>query len=381
MIPCADPKAGYMRQREEIRAAIDRVLERGQYILGPEVDAFEAAFAGYCGVGHAVGVNSGTDALTLALRAFDIGPGDEVITVSHTALATLAAILATGATPVLVDVEPGYWTLDPAALTASISPKTRAIVPVHLYGQPAEMNGILEVAASRGLVVIEDCAQAAGAEYRGRRVGSLGDAGCFSFYPTKNLGAIGDGGAVVTRHAAVADRLRRLRQYGWNDRRETVEPGLNSRLGEIQAAILNVKLRTLDRDNAVRRELAVRYDGALAVLPMLRPSDRPGSSHVYHLYVVACEPREPLRVRLAAHQVLTGVHYPVPGHRHDGYAGRCRVANSGLSVTEALAGCVLSLPMFPEMTSDQIDLVTQVLTREASHLGVRRPSIPAGAAA
>ena len=381
MIPWADPRAGYKSRQDEIRAAIDRVLERGQYILGPEVEAFETAFADYCGVPHAVGVNTGTDALVLALRAFDIGPGDEVITVSHTALATLAAILATGATPVLVDVDPDHWTLDPAALEGAISLRTRAIVPVHLYGLPADMDPILEVASARGVLVIEDCAQAAGADYKDRRVGGLGDAGCFSFYPTKNLGAFGDAGAVVTRHAAVAARLRRLRQYGWDDRRDTVEPGVASRLGEIQAAILNVKLPTLDRDNAVRRAIAARYDAALATLPLLRPSVRPGSTHVYHLYVICCEPREALRARLAADQVLAGVHYPVPGHRHGGYGSRCRVAATGLAVTEALAECVLSLPMFPEMTAEQVGLVIQVLAREVAGLGVRRPAIPAGVSA
>jgi dTDP-3-amino-3,4,6-trideoxy-alpha-D-glucose transaminase len=310
MIPCANPLAQYLTHKNEILEALHRVLEAGQYMLGSEVSAFESSFASYCGVDHAVGVNSGTDALVLTLRGLGIGAGDEVITVSHTALATVAAVLATGATPVLVDVEPDYWTMQTAGLERAITARTRAVIPVHLYGQPSDLSGILAIARTHGLFVIEDCAQAAGADYKGQRVGSFGDAACFSFYPTKNLGAIGDGGAIVTRDAAFAERVRRLRQYGWNDARETEEPGLNSRLDVVQAAILRVKLPSLDRDNARRQYIARIYDEGLAALPIVRPARRPGSTHVFHLYVVASPGRDRIKDVLVARGVGAGVHYP-----------------------------------------------------------------------
>ena len=251
-IPWASPAAQYRAHQAEIKAAIARVLDSGFFVLGEEVEKFERAFAQYCGVAHGVGVASGTDALELAMRALGIGPGDEVITVSHTAVATAAAVLACGATPVLVDVEDAYYTLDPAKIAAAITPRTKAIVPVHLYGQAADMDAILALARPRGLRVIEDCAQCTGGRYGARRLGSLGDIACFSFYPTKNLGAIGDGGIVVTSDADLAARVRRLRQYGWDETRKTHEIGRNSRLDPIQAAILSVKLPHLDADNARR---------------------------------------------------------------------------------------------------------------------------------
>lgn len=350
MIPCANPLAQYQSHKEEILEAVKRVLESGNYIFGPEVEKFEKLFAAYCGADYAIGVNSGTDALTLALRALDIRPGDQVITVSHTALATVAAIVASGATPVLVDIEPAHYTMDPQCLQRAITPKTKAVIPVHLYGQPADMDAIMKIAREHGLFVIEDCAQAAGASYSGMRVGSIGDAGCFSFYPTKNLGAIGDGGMVVTRQANLAERIRRLRQYGWDERRTTEEPGLNSRLDEIQAAILNVKLKTLDEDNARRREIALIYKEGLAGLPIALPRERPDTVHVYHLYVIASEERNRFKARLAESGVFAGVHYPIPGHLHDGYDSRCELPRTGFPVTERVLGNILSLPMYPEMT-------------------------------
>ena len=367
MILCSNPAAQYESHRDEILAAVKRVLERNQYILGPEVRAFEQAFAAYIGVDHAIGVNSGTDALVLALHALDVGPGDEVVTVSHTALATVAAIIARGATPVLVDIEPRLYTIDPARIEAAITGKTKAIIPVHLYGQPADMDAVMGIARAHGVSVIEDCAQATGAACRARRVGSIGDAGCFSFYPTKNLGAVGDGGAVVTRRADVAERIGRIRQYGWNDERRTQEPGGNSRLDEIQAAILSVKLKTLDVDNGRRRQIARLYTEELAGLAITPPGERDHAEHVYHLYVIACErpeQRESLRQALARDGVLAGVHYPVPAHLHDGYATRCRVPEAGLPVTGATARAVLTLPMYPELAAADRARVVESLKRE-----------------
>ena len=363
MIPCANPLAQYQSHREEILEAVKRVLEGGNYIFGPEVEKFETSFAAYCGAEYAVGVNSGTDALILALRALDIGPGDEVITVSHTALATVAAIIASGATPVLVDIEPAYYTMDPQCLQRAITPKTKAVIPVHLYGQPTDMDAIMKISSEHGLFVIEDCAQAAGAIYKGMRVGSIGDAGCFSFYPTKNLGAIGDGGMVVTRNAKLAQRIRRLRQYGWDEKRTTEEPGFNSRLGEIQAAILNVKLKSLDEANGRRREIAQMYNEGLATLPIVLPKERPDAMHVYHLYVIACEGRDQLKKSLAENEILTGVHYPTPGHLHTGYDCRCELPSGGLPVTESVLCMILSLPMYPEMTPVQVTRVTKAVVQ------------------
>lgn len=361
MIPYASPLSQYQSHREEILEAVKRVLEGGNYILGPEVAAFERAFAAYCGVDHAVGVASGTDALILALRALNIGPGDEVVTVSHTAIATVAAIIATGATPVLVDIDPSYYTLDPGCLRRAITSKTKAVIPVHLYGQPADMDAIMGIATEHGLAVVEDCAQAAGATYKGSRVGSIGDVGCFSFYPTKNLGAIGDGGMVVTRDANLAGRTRRLRQYGWDGKRTTTEPGLNSRLDEIQAAILNVKFKSLDDDNARRRAIAGMYNQALTALPISMPGDRPGGRHVYHLYVIRCNDREMVRSNLAENKVLAGVHYPVPAHRHHGYDQLCVLPEAGLPVTEGVVESILSLPMYPELASSQVKSIISLL--------------------
>lgn len=359
MIHCANPLAQYRSHQEEILGAVKRVLESGNYILGPEVEAFEQSFAAYSGTDYAIGVNSGTDALILTLRALNIGPDDEVITVSHTALATVAAIIATGATPVLVDIEPAYYMMDPEGLQRAITSKTRAVIPVHLYGQSADMDAIMDIAHRHGLFVIEDCAQATGAIYKNKRVGSIGDAGCFSFYPTKNLGAVGDGGIVVTRKPELAGRIRRLRQYGWNNHRNTKEPGLNSRLDEIQAAILNVKLKNLDNDNARRREIAQMYNQGLAGLPVTLPVERPDTTHVYHLYVIASKKREYLKKQLAENKIYAGVHYPSPVHLYGGYADKIITSPDQLINTEALKAKVLSLPIFPELTTVEIESVLE----------------------
>ncbi len=357
MIHWASPLAQYRSHESAIKSAITRVLESGTYILGDEVASFEAAFAEYCGTNHAVGVASGTDALVLALRALGVGSGDEVITVSHTAVATVAAVLATGATPVLVDIDPIFYTIDPAAVEDAITPRTKAIIAVHLYGQPADMDAIMTIARRRGVRVIEDCAQAAGARYDERPVGGIGDIGCFSFYPTKNLGAIGDGGIVVTADAALAARVRRLRQYGWDETRDTHEAGLNSRLDPLQAAILHAKLPQLDADNLRRAAIAEHYGQGFAGLPVTVPAARRRTRHVYHLYVIACEERDALARDFAGAAIGCAVHYPVPVHRQQGYAERAIVPKHELPVTTRLANRILSLPIYPELTDRDVERV------------------------
>ena len=354
MIPCSYPPAQTAAHRSEIEAAIRRVLDGGSYILGREVAAFEAEFAHYIGVGHAIGVNSGTDAIHLALRALGIGPGDEVITVGHTALATIAAIVQSGATPVLVDVDSNNYTLDPEHLSPAVTPRTRAIMPIHLYGQPCAMEAIAAIALARGLKVIEDCAQATGASYRGRKVGTIGDIACFSFYPTKNLGAIGDGGAIITNDAALADRVRRLRQYGWDDKRVSREPGFNSRLDELQAAILRIKLLHLDADNARRRAIAQHYDEGLGGLPIALPTAVVDTEHVFHLYVAATDRRDGLIEFLATRDIAAGIHYAVPAHRHPGYSDRVVLPAAGLPMTDALVRRIVTLPMYPELADADV---------------------------
>ena len=368
-IPLVDLKAAYRRLQAEIDAATARVLAGGWYILGPEVSAFEAEFAAYLGVEHAVGVASGTDAVLLALRALGVGPGDEVITVAHTAVATVAAIELAGATPRFVDIDPVTYTLDPARLAAAITSRTRAIIPVHLYGAPADVDAVLTVARAHHLLVIEDCAQAHGARYRGQRVGTLGDAAAFSFYPTKNLGALGDGGAVATNRPEVAERLRLLRQYGWRERYVSDVAGTNSRLDELQAAILRVRLRHLDAENEARRRLAARYDAALAGLPITLPTFRPDDCPVYHLYVIRTAARDALAAHLRDCGIGTAVHYPAPVHRQPAYA-HLGYGPGSLPATEAAAAEVLSLPMYPDLSEAAVDAVVAAIgeffTTEAS---------------
>jgi dTDP-4-amino-4,6-dideoxygalactose transaminase len=355
-IDFCSPRAQYQSQREAIDAAIAGVLSRGRYILGSESEAFEREFAAYIGVAHGIGVGSGTEALHVALRACGVGPGDEVVTVSHTAVATVSAIELCGARPALVDIDPGTYTMDAAQLESVLTPHTKAIVPVHLYGQPADLDAILSIARRRGVRVIEDCAQAHGARYEGRRVGSLGDMACFSFYPTKNLGAIGDGGIVVTVDAALAKQARLLREYGWAERYISSVAGWNSRLDELQAAILRVKLRKLDADNEARASLARRYDAALAQAGVTTPVCRPGASHVYHLYVVRSDRRDALQEWLQARGIGSLVHYPMPVHRQPAYAGRLS-GGRVLPETDRAAAEVLSLPMYPQLPEAAVDAV------------------------
>ena len=358
-IPAANPRAQYAAHRAEIDAAISGVLDAGRYILGEETRAFEREFAGYVGVGYGIGVGSGTEALHLALEACGVAAGDEVITVSHTAVATVSAIELSGATPVLIDIDPETYTLDPHRLESAITPRSKAVIPVHLYGAPADLDPILTIARRHNLKVIEDCAQAHGAMYRRKRVGAWGDIAAFSFYPTKNLGAIGDGGFVATNDAALAERARLLREYGWAERYVSSISGWNSRLDELQAAILRVKLRHLDADNARRRSLAAIYDEMLPV-GIQKPIVPAGCEHVYHLYVIRHPRRDQLAAYLRNKDIGTGIHYPMPIHLQPAYRGRFGDAGS-LPETERAAREVLSLPMYPELNEDQVRQVAETI--------------------
>jgi dTDP-4-amino-4,6-dideoxygalactose transaminase len=357
---------------------VAEVLDSGWYILGRQAEAFEAEFAAFCGAAGCVGVNSGTDALLLALRACGIGAGDEVITVAHTAVATVAAIRLAGATPVLVDIDPLTYTMDPAAAEAAVTAATRAIIPVHLYGQAADLRSIREITRRHGIRLIEDCAQAHGATLDGRPLGSFGDLAAFSFYPTKNLGALGDGGAVVGQDAGLVERVRLLREYGWTPSARYVSQveGFNSRLDELQAAVLRVKLRHLPAQNARRRELAALY-GELLPPEIVRPQVRAGGTHVFHLYVVraagGAERRDALRQRLAERGVGTGIHYPVPVHLQPAY-GQGEVRAGDLRQTEEAAGEILSLPMYPSLAPQAVARVAEALGESLAACPVSPPA-------
>lgn len=363
MILCANPAAQLHSHRAEIEQAIGRVLESGRYILGPELEALEQEFAAYIGTDHAIGVANGTDALELALRALEIGPGDEVITVSHTAVATVAAIEAAGVVPVLVDVDPRFFTLDPAQLAEVLTPRTRAVIAVHLYGQAADLDAIGAFCHEHGLVLIEDVSQAHGATWKGRRLGGLGRVGCFSCYPTKNLGALGDAGLVTTSDEGLASRIRMVREYGWRERYVSDIAGRNSRLDELQAAVLRVKLRHLDADNGKRRHLAARYTELLAGQSLGLPVTREHAEHVFHLYVARAGDRQGLMDCLKAQDIHAGIHYPMPVHLQPAYKGRIRTASS-MRVTESLSLEVLSLPMYPELETRHVDEIAQALKRD-----------------
>ncbi len=360
MIPVLDLARQTQALRGELDAAIDAVLRSGHFILGPSVEAFEREFAQYCGARHAIGVASGTDALELALRALDIGDGDEVITTPFTFVATAEAISYVGATPVFADVEPESYNLDPESVERAISPKTKAIIVVHLYGRPARLDAFERIARERGIHLIEDCAQSAGSRYHGRRVGTFGIAGCFSFFPSKNLGAFGDGGMVVTDDERVAGRVRRLRVHGSAKKYCHEEIGRNSRLDELQAAILRVKLRHLDAWVEARRAVAGHYTEGLRELARAGVLTLPGEPSEcyssYHLYTIASSVREQLQESLRQRDIATAVHYPIPLHRQPAYAflgyrsGQCPHA-------ERAATEVLSLPCFPELAPQEIDVV------------------------
>lgn len=360
-IPFLELKSQFLAIEPEIRAAIDAVFERSWFVLGEQVAAFEEEFAQYTGSAHAVGVGSGTDAIHLALRALGIGPGDEVITAANTCVPTLSGISASGATPVLVDADPQTLTLAPDVLEAAISPRTRAVVPVHLYGHPADMDAIGAVTEAHGIPLVEDCAQAHGAQYKGRVCGSLGALGAFSFYPSKNLGAYGDGGAVTTDSAELADKLRKLRNYGEDKRYFHTSYGVNSRLDELQAAILRVKLRSLDAWNAVRRELAARYQEALEGVPVTLPREAPWARHCYHLFVIRTPQRDALRAHLEECGIGTQLHYPVPIHLQEAYRHLGRELGA-FPASEAACGEVISLPLYPELSTAAVDEVCRAVS-------------------
>jgi dTDP-4-amino-4,6-dideoxygalactose transaminase len=367
----SDPKANYLAHKREIDEAIRQTLDGGRYILGGQVSEFEREFASYLGAKRCVGVANGTDALCLALRAVGVGAGDMVITVAHTAVATVAAVELAGASPLLVDIDPAAFTISPEAVEDAIRncrdrSRIKAILPVHLYGRPADMRAICDIARRHDLKVVEDCAQAHGAtirRMRGIKVGVFGDAAAFSFYPTKNLGALGDGGAVVTNDAEVAERVGLLREYGWRERYVSDLPGFNSRLDELQAAILRVKLKYLDEENARRREIARIYDDRLASTSLRLPERPGGVESVYHQYVARCDERDGLRERLREQGVGTLVHYPVPVHLQPAYRNRVPVHRGALPETEQAARQVLSLPMHAQLSDAQAERVCEAINR------------------
>jgi len=367
-----DLGAEFMEVREGVEAAVRRVLESGRYVGGPEVEGLEREFAAYCGTAHGVAVNSGTDALRFALLAAGVGPGHEVITSPFTFIGTTEAISQSGARPIFADIEPGTFTLDPSRVQAALSPRTRALVPVHLYGQTADMESLGALARSRGLAVIEDACQAHGAAFGGRRSGALGTAGCFSFYPTKNLGAAGEGGLVTTDDPSVADRVRRLRDHGQSGKYVHAEEGYNGRMDAIQAAIVRVKLDRLEAWNERRRALAARYRLGLAAAEKQGlvglPAERPAARHVYHLFAVrvpssgAASRRDRVRGALLDAGIETGVHYPVPLHLQPCYASMGQGEGS-FPESERAAREVLTLPLYPQLRDAQADQVAEILSR------------------
>lgn len=364
MVPFLDLKTVNLRSRDAFQAALDRVLESGWFVLGSETEAFERDFAAYCGADHAIGVANGLDALHLVLRAWDIGPGDEVIVPSNTFVATWLAVSQAGATPVAVEPDPATHNIDPERIAAAITPRSRAIVPVHLYGQTADMEPILALAEARGLKVLEDAAQAHGARYRGRPAGSLGHAAAFSFYPGKNLGALGDGGAITTNDARLAGRLRLLRNYGSQVKYRHEERGYNSRLDELQSAFLRHKLASLDEDNASRRAIASAYLAGLAATGWGLPSVPNWAEPVWHLFVVRVARRDEVQAALREAGVQTLIHYPVPPHEQAAYRDMPGVAPQPLA--SRLAGEVLSLPMTPHMPQADIEAAIRACNEVAS---------------
>ncbi|MBR1068575.1 dTDP-4-amino-4,6-dideoxygalactose transaminase [Bradyrhizobium japonicum] len=367
-IPFVDLKAQYETLKDEIVEAIRGILDSAQFIGGEVVTSFERDFAAYCQVGYARGVASGTDALHLALRALGIRHGDEVITTAHTFIATAAAIVATGARPVFVDIDPDTYTIDPSMIERALTGRTRAIVPVHIFGQPADMGPIKEIARRHALYVVEDAAQAHGAEYQGVRTGALGDVACFSFYPAKNLGAYGDGGAVTTNSAAIAERIELLRDHGRTTHYCHSEVGFNSRLDALQAAVLQIKLRRLDQWNANRRRAAEWYAMELAESGIKTPFVRKGSTHIYHLYVIATNERDAMRNELDEAGVTTGIHYPLPLHLQPAFA-HLGYRRGDLPCCEAMAARSLSLPMFPELARDQVRRIAAIARAAAERDG------------
>jgi dTDP-4-amino-4,6-dideoxygalactose transaminase len=365
-VPYLDLKAQYQSIKPEIDAAISRVLDSGQFVLGSEVAGFEQEFATYCGAAECIALNSGTSALHLALLAAGVGPGDEVITVPFTFVASVAAVLYAGARPVLVDIDSRSFTMDPAAIEATITPRTKAILPVHLYGQPTDMDPIMEIARRHGLVVIEDAAQAHGAKYKGRPVGSIGDMACFSFYPGKNLGAYGEGGAVTTSNAEYASTIRMLRDWGQDRKYHHLLRGFNYRMEGFQGAILRVKLRHLERWTEARGGVVNLYNKLLADSGVETPTEMPWGRHVYHVYTLRTDDRNGLQASLQAEGIQTGIHYPVPVHLQPAYAD-LGYGRGAFPHAEAAAEQVLSLPVYPELSSQAVAEVAGALKKAVAN--------------
>lgn len=360
MIPFLDLAAAYRELRYEIDAAVASVLESGSYVLGPEVERFEASWAQYCDASHAVGLANGLDSLVLALRALDIGPGDEVIVPSNTYIATWLAVSAVGARPVPVEPDPTTYNIDPDRISAAVTPTTRAILPVHLYGQPADLDPILALARQHGLAIIEDAAQAHGARYKGKRIGAHGDVVCWSFYPGKNLGALGDGGAITTNRDDIADRIRVLRNYGSRQKYVNEVQGVNSRLDPIQAAILSAKLPHLDAWTARRADIAAAYAKGLIGTGLKLPHVPDWATPSWHLFVVGSADRELLQNRLAEAGINTLIHYPIPPHMQEAYA-HLSIAPEQLPLARSLADEVLSLPMGPHLSRSDVSIIVKML--------------------
>jgi len=365
-VPYLDLKVQYQSIKPAIDAAIARVLDSCQFVLGAEVAEFEKEFATYCGSAECIALNSGTSALHLALLAAGVGPGDEVITVPFTFVASVAAVCYTGARPVLVDIDPRSFTMDPAAMEAAITPRTKAILPVHLYGQSADLDPIMDVARRHGLVVIEDAAQAHGAKYKGRPVGSIGDMACFSFYPGKNLGAYGEGGAVTTSNPEYARTVRMLRDWGQDRKYHHVLRGFNYRMEGFQGAILGVKLRHLEHWTEGRRAVASQYNQLLADTGVVRPTEMPWGRHVYHVYTLRTDDRGGLQASLQAEGIQTGIHYPVPVHLQPAYAD-LGYGQGAFPHSEAAAAEVLSLPLYPELSSQMVAEVAKAVKKAVTH--------------
>lgn len=358
-IYCSNPSIENNFLGEEIREALQNVMDSGTYILGQQVSHFESEFANYLDASACVGVNSGTDAIAISLRALGIGHGDEVVIPSHTAVATASAVVSVGAVPVFAEVSKLSMTIDPISVENVLTKRTKAVIAVHLYGFPCDLDPLVEICSSNGIFLLEDCAQAHGAEYKGKKVGTVGIFGCFSFYPTKNLGAVGDGGAIVTNDVALAEKCKALRQYGWDERRTSQEASTVSRLDEIQASILRVKLRHLDDNNRMRKEIAKAYKSKLSVDWLELPSEPTNGTHAFHLFVIKVKNREKVLNQLNKLSIFPGIHYTKPVHSHPAFSDFFDTSTNALKYTEELSNTILSLPMYPGLTDDEIDRVVE----------------------
>ena len=368
LIYCSSPKEQFVTQKKEILNAINRVLRSDKYILGDEVKNFEKEFAKYVGTNFCIGVNSGTDAIILALKSLDIKVGDEVITTSHTAVATVAAICAVGATPIFVDIEPNYFTINTFGLEKLVNKKTKAIIAVHLYGHPCDMDNLLLISRKFGVKLIEDCSQAHGAKWNDSNLGTFGIISCFSFYPTKNLGAIGDGGALLTNDEKIAKRILSLRQYGWNEKKMALEIGSVSRLDELQAAILRVKLKHLLKSNKKRRIIADMYLSYITNPKIILPKEHPKSYHVYHLFVIRTARRSALIKKFNEAGIFPGIHYSTPVHQHPAYNKFEKNSKRNLPITNMIVNEIVSLPIYPELSFSKIKKVIKIINNFDSKL-------------